>query len=429
MENKSIRKPFEAVIGYDTEKEELTRLADAWHDPGKYRALGVETPHAVLLYGVPGLGKTLFANALIEASGLPRFDCRKTKSDGEFVDMIRETFEKAEKSAPSVVFLDDMDKFAEDNLQENCNKEEFAAIQSCMEAVSKKDVFVVATANEIYNIPSSLRRAGRFGRQIRFEAPGLADAERIILHYLQGKKTAPDVLPADLADILQGRSCATLESVMNDAGMLAAFEGKKEIGRVHMIRAILRTVLQVKEKKPDPHAARFAACHEAGHAVVAHVLGRHVSLVSIFCADESGGVCVLRDEESEVKCGFDELLDEVTVAVAGKAAVELCQGQADVGCRNDIDKAIDMLRPAMTRCCAAGFDYGYDRERWDKRQAPARVARISKKLYATMEACCRRAVRILTEYRDVLDALTKALLTTDALLWQDLDALFSKHAA
>ena len=178
---------FDKIYGYEKEKKELIYICDMMNNSEKYRNFGVETPKAVLLHGAPGLGKTLMAKAMIEESGRPSFACRKTRADGEFVDILKKNFEDAIANAPSIVFLDDMDKFAEDNLESNSNKEEFVVIQSCLEDIKDKDVFVIATANDICNLPSSLVRAGRFGRQLEFSVPPLDDSIKIIAHYLSGK--------------------------------------------------------------------------------------------------------------------------------------------------------------------------------------------------------------------------------------------------
>ena len=415
---------FDKIIGYESEKKEILRLADAWGHPEKYRALGIDLPLAILLHGKPGLGKTMFANALIEACGLPCFPCRKDRPDGAFVTAITETFSKAAGNAPSVVFLDDMDKFAEDNLQEDSNKEEFSTIQSCMEAVQGKGVFIIATANAIHNLPESLLRAGRFGRQICFSAPSPADAEQIIRHYLQNKKIESGISPKNLALIMQGKSCAALKSVIDEAGLLAGFEGKASIERAHLIRAILSVLMHAKIGNTDPHSGLFAAYHEAGHAVAGLALGKRIGFISIYSSEESGGICI--SEPDRIKCVFEDVLKEAVVAVSGKAAIEIRFGQADIGCRNDLDNVIDHIRPALTRCCAGGFSYGYDRDTWENRQSSARVGHISEKLYDLIEECYRKAKEILSANRDLLDRIATELLTSDALLEDDLATILSE---
>jgi cell division protease FtsH len=169
---------FDRIIGYEREKKELGRICDMLINEEKYKKLGVNIPNALLIHGDPGLGKTLMAKTLAESSGRVVYSCPKTKPDGSFVDNIKETFEKASKNAPSIVFLDDMDKFAEDNKSSDSNKEEFVVIQACLEEVKDKNVFVIATANNIDNLPESLVRAGRFGRQIYVSFPTINESNQ-----------------------------------------------------------------------------------------------------------------------------------------------------------------------------------------------------------------------------------------------------------
>lgn len=417
---------FDRIIGYQREKEELYRLCDVLKQPAKYEALGVRLPSAILLYGEPGLGKTLFAKAFIEESGLPCFFCRKDRSDGDFVASITETFAKATESAPSIVLLDDMDKFAEDNLQKDSNKEEFSTIQTCMESVREKRVFVLATANDIDYLPESLMRAGRFGRQIRFHAPSASDAAEIVRHYLRGKPISKDLSPETIADILQGKSCATLEEIVNEAGILAGYENAAEISREHLIRAILQTVFCIVPSNQSSRMQRFASYHEAGHAVVALSLGQKVGILCVQSGKDMEGVCTAHPSDSYALT-FHDLLENATIALAGKAAIELQFGEADAGCRNDIDEAIDMIRPAMTRNCAVGFEYGYDREGFERRQAAVRLERISEKLYNTIEMCYQNALRILKRNRDLVEAIAAELQKRSALLSDDLEQLLLDH--
>ena len=219
---------FDKIIGYESEKEELARLCDTLKNRAKYAKLGMNMPQTLLLYGPPGVGKTLMAKAFIAESKRKVFYCKKDKSDGEFITAIKDTFAEAKKKAPSIIFFDDMDKFAEDNLNQNCNKEEFVAIQSGLEDIRGANVFVIATANDICNLPNSLLRAGRFGRQIHVEVPDYDNSVKIIEHYLTGKNVAEDVHAELLARTLQGKSCAVLEEIMNEAAMYAGFDEEAE---------------------------------------------------------------------------------------------------------------------------------------------------------------------------------------------------------
>ena len=261
---------FDKIIGYESEKEELARLCDTLKNRAKYAKLGMNMPQTLLLYGPPGVGKTLMAKAFISESKRKVFYCKKDKSDGEFITAIKDTFAEAKKKAPSIIFFDDMDKFAEDNLNQNCNKEEFVAIQSGLEDIRGANVFVIATANDICNLPDSLLRAGRFGRQIHVEVPDYVNSVKIIEHYLTGKSVAEDVHAELLARTLQGKSCAVLEEIMNEAAMYAGFDEEAEkICLEHIERAIPRVLFKtIPEREKNGRARELAAYHEAGHALV-----------------------------------------------------------------------------------------------------------------------------------------------------------------
>lgn len=172
-------KEFEKIIGYDAIKAELERIVDMMRNIDKYKSLGVKLPHGILLYGEPGVGKTLFAKCFIEACGVNVFVCRKNKSDGDFVNEIRKIFEQAINNAPAIILLDDMDKFAnEDDYHKNAD--EYVTIQSCIDTIEDKQVLVFATCNSLRNLPDSLLRAGRFESKIKVENPYGEEAVKIV---------------------------------------------------------------------------------------------------------------------------------------------------------------------------------------------------------------------------------------------------------
>ena len=148
---------FDSIIGYSAIKHDLIRIADTLKSRDAYEKLGVSSPRGLLLHGEPGVGKSLMASAVIEESGRNAFTCRKDKPNGDFVNTIKATFDEAAKNAPSIVFLDDMDKFTNgDELHPNA--EEYVTVQSCIDEVRGKDVFVIATVNNKRCLPHSLRR-------------------------------------------------------------------------------------------------------------------------------------------------------------------------------------------------------------------------------------------------------------------------------
>ena len=239
-------KEFDRIIGYNDVKAELERICDIMINHDKYAKLGVTTPRGLLMHGVPGVGKTTMAKCLIEASKRPVFICRKDKPDGDFIKEIKKQFEDAKNNAPSILFLDDMDKFANDD-EYHKNSEEFVTVQSCIDDCKGIEVFILATANDLKAIPKSLLRAGRFDKSIKINNPRLEDAAEIIKYYLSQKKFVADIDYKELAKILNGGSCAELETVINEAGVYAGFQNKDKIELDDILRAAMRVIFGAPE--------------------------------------------------------------------------------------------------------------------------------------------------------------------------------------
>ena len=235
MENErnliNIEKEFEKVIGYDYIKKELYRICDIMLNEEVYKKLGVSVPNGIILDGDPGMGKTLMARCFINASGRKAFVCRKDKPNGDFVNQIKETFEKARQNAPSIILLDDMDKFANEDAHHR-NAEEYVTVQACIDEAKGQNVFVFATTNDLDNLPDSLKRAGRFDNIIKIENPSIEDAQKIIEHYIKEKHFVAEVDSKTIIRLLNGSSCAELETVINEAGIYAGFERKNKIEKL-----------------------------------------------------------------------------------------------------------------------------------------------------------------------------------------------------
>ena len=280
---------LDRVIGYEGIKQELYRIIDIIRDPAKYRKLGVSAPKGILLSGVPGIGKTLMAKSFVKETGLKTFVIRKDRPDGAFVDLIRETFKEAEKAAPSIVLLDDLDKFAnEDDFHRDT--EEYVTVQTCIDEVKESDVFVLGTCNNFRKLPNSLVRSGRFDKTYFMDFPGIEDAKKIISFYLKDKKVAKDIDAEEIARFAEGHSCADLEMLINEAGIYAGYEGKKHISQEDIRRAVIRKIFHGTEvTENNPVSNRRLAVHEAGHAVLSELFfPGQVAFVSIEADD--GGV-------------------------------------------------------------------------------------------------------------------------------------------
>ena len=215
---------FSNIIGYDEEKRTLKTIIDMLNNKEKYQEIGCNIAHGLLLYGPPGTGKTSIANEIINNVNRKVYVIRKIKSDGSFIDYANKIFEEAKNNTPSIILLDDLDKFSEDDNKNN--NEEFVAIQSLIDDIKNFDIFVIATANDIMVLPYSLKRAGRFDIKIEIDNPKEEDAYKIFEHYIKSKKIAKDVDIKKIACILSNSSCAELEKVCNQAGIYAAYLNK-----------------------------------------------------------------------------------------------------------------------------------------------------------------------------------------------------------
>ena len=183
---KKNKEMFSSIIGYNNVKNNLKRIIDILNNKEKYKALGVNIPHGLFLYGNPGLGKSTISLEFLKYCNRKSFIIRKNKSNGDFVNYLNSICKEAEKEEPSVILLDDLDKFSEDDNKDN--KEEYVAVQSLIDSIKDKDIFVVATANNKYVLPKSLLRPGRFDIQIKIDKPNDKDSFEIIKHYLKNKK-------------------------------------------------------------------------------------------------------------------------------------------------------------------------------------------------------------------------------------------------
>lgn len=418
-------KEFDKVIGYEPIKKELERIIDMMNNPEKYYSLGAKTTNGLLFEGEPGLGKTLMAKCFIEASKRKAFTIRKDKPDGDFINYIKDVFDKAKKEAPSIVFLDDLDKYANED-RNHRNAEEFVTIQACIDDCKEDEVFVLATANDLGNIPDSLIREGRFDKKISFESPEEKDVKEIVKYYLSDKKVSNYLDYESIARLLYGRSCATLETVINEAGIYAAFDDRKEIGMNDIVRSYLRIVYGSPEEESDKRKKyeRNIAVHECGHAVVSEVLNpKSINLISLN-TDHSyyGGL-------TSYKVDHDYLFDiehteyRIIIALAGKAATEVVYGKADMGCDKDVEIAYDLTSDMLCSKCTNGFKNYLERRKTPDKEIQGIIA-------SEMERYYQIAKRIIVENRTFLDILVSHLVRNKVILYkeiQEIKSLYQSH--
>lgn len=414
-------KEFDKIIGYEGIKEDLKLICDVVKNYEKYEKLGVKFPGGVLLEGEPGIGKTLMAMCFIEAAGLKSFMCRKNKSDGEFVDEIKRVFDAAKAEAPSIVFLDDMDKFANEDTDHK-DAEEYVTVQSCIDEVKGGKVFVIATVNDIDKIPESLQRSGRFDKHIRVAQPKGEDARKIIEHFLSQMTNIGNVKLDEVAYLLEGNSCATLETVINKAGMYAGFYNKENIEMEDIVQAYLDVKFSAtKEKEQNTKEVEYIGVHEAGHAVVAEILfPQSVNLIVLKRLNMSIGMrgLVSRASDRIDLEPFKKLEYNLMIELAGKAATEVILGTVDVGCNHDLHRAFNSATELVDDVCAFGFDT-FARRDSGSELANKKDYQISK----VLEKYYNKTIKILENNQEFLKAISKELLERRVLLRTDIDRI------
>lgn len=417
---------FDKVIGYEGVKAELAQIADTLKNREVYAALGASSPKGLLLHGEPGVGKTLMAKCLIKASGREALTCRKTDPDGKFVKTISSTFKRAAENAPSIVFLDDMDKFANDD-ERHRNSDEYVAVQSCIDEVKDKEVFVLATANELGNLPYSLIRAGRFDRVVEIDAPTGSDAALIIERYLRGKKLADDLDAGLLAKILVGRSCATLETVVNEAGLLAGFRRDGHITMDHMIEACMRSVFKVPVSLlgngvsinlQENKEASQVVWHETGHAVMAELFcPGSVALVSARGRGRSGDANGFTVSDVRADDVLAQQYANIFIGLASRAAVELKLGELDMGSSEDLNRAYATIAGLQAKVNSHGFHL-HGAGRYSTSADLDRSREIAAS--AELENCYRKVKSILVRNDELLVNVAKALAEKGILTAHDM---------
>lgn len=406
---------FNRVIGYESVKRELTQLCDMLKNQDRYTVLGAKMPKGLLLYGEPGIGKSLMARCFVEDLGWTAFMVRRDSPNGDFVRELSETFQQAAESEPSIIVLEDMDKFA---VVEG-SKEEYVAVQAGIDAVAGKRVYVIATVNDIDLFPRSLLRAGRFDKKIEVQKPSLQDSEQIIQHYLSTKPLGDTVEPTDVARMLVGKTCAELETLLNEAAIYAGAEDSDKVEMCHIVEAVLRSEYGVcDEEESTQEDRRMVAYHEAGHAVMQDLLSPDgVGIVSIRPRSEGvggfmGPCAVLGGEMA------------VLTLLAGRAATELEFGAAGPGDHGDIAQAITAVRDLIMHGGVGGLHLVTPR----LINSTDLLVRVEQASGAELERYMTLARKILAENREYLDAVAAELIERGTLLNSDMRRLREGNA-
>lgn len=414
---------FKDIIGYDQIKKSLIRILDVLNNQDKYLQLGSTIPHGLFLYGPPGLGKTTFAMDMIKnIKGRKSFIVRKNKSDGEFMNYVTDVFKEAKENQPSVILLDDIDKFAEED-EDVCNQEEFVAIQTLIDDIKNDDVFIIATANNKRVLPRSLLRSGRFDIKIEIDYPTEEEASKIFNYYLRNKKVDSSINIHNISSILGISSCADLEMVCNQAGLYAGFKNKETIGQEDLLRAALELVYDtnIEEYEKDDKYSLCVAYHEAAHALVGHLLDKgSISFITIAKTySDTRGFTKFHNNDNY----FDDIQfmeNRILTLLAGKAATEIVFHKCDVGAKSDLERAYSIAERFVDYYCMFGFDSFPSHEQNSEKTLQNRSDEISKLL----NNYYNQTKEILIEHREHLDRIAEQLNTKVILFQDEIEELF-----
>ncbi len=406
---------FDRVIGYRSEKNRLIQVVDMLKNRDLYKKMGAKLPKGILIYGDPGMGKTMLANAFIEESGVKSFSIRKNKGKENMIKEIEKTFINASKEEVSIVFIDDIDKFS-DKKCEDVDDEAFVAIQSGIDSVKMSDVLVVATANNFHKLPKSLIRKGRFDIEMQLESPSEDDAKKIIAHYLQDKPVSKELDYNDVYHLLGYSSCAYLQSVLNESAIYSASKRKECID----IEDILMACKSEEEVDMDENQRRSKedmdriAIHEAGHACIAEVLKKgSVGFIKVNLNKQN-----IQGGYTNVE-GMTRRPEVVLLDLGGKAATELFyEGRCGSGCQSDLSDALDVLTSGISDNGICGMSLlGGDTISNTLRFAQQSVARAELERYFFL------AKDILMKNKEFFTKIYEQLVEKTYLLYSDVQRI------
>ncbi len=440
---------FKDVAGLAEAKVEIMEIVDFLRNPKKYTALGGKIPKGALLVGPPGTGKTLLAKAVAGEAKVPFF----SMSGSDFVEMfvgvgasrVRDLFKTAKEKAPCIVFIDEIDAIGRargKNAFSNSNDERENTLNQLLTEMdgfgTNAGVIIMAATNRADILDKALLRAGRFDRQIYVELPDLEERKEIFDVHMRGLKLDESVDRDFLSRQTPGFSGADIANVCNEAALIAARHDKEKIDKQDFLDAVDRIVggLEKRTKVMTPHEKRVIAYHESGHASVSWLLrwGDPLVKVTIVPRGKALGAAWYLPEERQITT-YDQMFDDITSLLAGRASEELTFGEISTGALNDLEratkKAFAMVAYYGLNKTIGNLSYYDSTGQSDmgitKPFSEKTAQTIDEEVHSMLESAYQRAKTLLEENREKLDQLAKLLVEREVIFREDLENIYGKR--
>ena len=449
MGDKSVT--FAQVAGLKEEKEELEEIVDFLKEPGKYTGVGARIPKGVLLEGPPGTGKTLLAKAVTGEAGVPFFSI----SGSDFVEMfvgvgasrVRDLFEEAKHNAPCIVFIDEIDAVARrrgTGMGGGHDEREQTLNQLLVEMDGfgvNEGIIVMAATNRVDILDPAILRPGRFDRKVAVGTPDVGGREEILKVHAKNKPLGDDVNLQQLAQTTAGFTGADLENLLNEAAIIAAKENRSFIANKDVKRAFVKVGIGAEKKSRiiSDKEKKITAYHEAGHAILFHVLpdvGPVYTVSIIPTGVGAAGYTMPLPEKDEMFATKSRMLQDIMVSLGGRIAEEIIFGDITTGASSDIKKATKTARRMVTRYGMSDnigvicYDDDDDEVFIGKDLAHAKAhseeisGEIDKEVKRIIDDCYTKAKDIIMQHENVLHSCAKLLLEKEKINREEFEALF-----
>ena len=442
---------FKDVAGLEEEKGELEEIVDFLKNPGRYTRVGARIPKGVLLVGPPGTGKTLIAKAVAGEAGVPFFSI----SGSDFVEMfvgvgasrVRDLFTNAKKNAPCIVFIDEIDAVARrrgTGMGGGHDEREQTLNQLLVEMDGfgvNEGIIVMAATNRVDILDPAILRPGRFDRKIGVARPDVKGREAILRVHAKNKPMGEDVDLHQIAQTTAGFTGADLENLMNEAAIQAAKEGRAYIVQKDIRQAFVKVGIgaEKKSKVISDREKRITAYHEAGHAILFHVLpdvGPVYTVSIIPTGVGAAGYTMPLPEKDEMFNTRGRMIQNIVVDLGGRVAEELVFDDITTGASQDIKQATSIARSMVTKYGMSEklglISYGSDEEEvfigrdlaHDRGYGEQVAGEIDREVKEIIDSCYAQAKDIIMKYRSVLDACAELLLEKEKIGREEFEALF-----